>query len=146
MPDQPTPELLSATLLHLARALRSRQSALLSPHGLHPGQDLLLVEVCRTPGLRQSELSRRLGVEPPTITRMVRRMERGGLLERQPDPDDSRVVRIQPTQRARLLEALVRRAWTDLDAELVAELGAADAERLRRLVGIAAAALDPGSH
>jgi len=139
--SRPAPtDSLTASLLLLARSLRARQGELLAPHGLHPGQDALLVEVCRRPGLRQSELSRSLGVEPPTVTRMVRRMERGGLLERHSDPDDSRVVRIHPTQRARLLDALVRRAWTDLDAELIARLGASDAERFRRLVEIAAEA------
>ncbi|HRP08794.1 MAG TPA: MarR family transcriptional regulator [Gemmatimonadales bacterium] len=141
MPESPPTEQLTAGLLLLARALRVRQGELLAPHGLHPGQDALLVEVCRNPGLRQSELADRLEVEPPTVTRMVRRMERGGLLERHSDPDDSRLVRIQPTQRARLLEALVRRAWSDLDAEMIGRLGAADAERLRRLVVTAAGAL-----
>ncbi len=86
------------------------------------------------PGLRQADLAEQLGVEPPTITRMVHRLERGGLVERRRDQDDSRVMRIHPTPRARLLEVNVRRVWSELDAELISALGAADAERLRELV------------
>lgn len=122
----------------LARAHRGRLSTLLAPHGLHAGQDLLLLAVWASPGMRQSELARHLGVEPPTVTRMLQRMERGGLIERRPDPQDGRAVLVHPTPRSRLLESTVRRAWTDLDELLVALLGASDAERLARLAATAA--------
>ena len=140
MPDFASPNL-SESLLAFARVLRARQAALLAAHGLHPGQDALLMLLWQQPGLRQTDLAQHLGVEPPTITRMVRRLERGGLVERRRDPDDGRTLRIHPTPRARLLEAMVRRTWSDLDGELLAALGAADAERLRRLAQSAAQAL-----
>jgi DNA-binding MarR family transcriptional regulator len=135
---------LAETVLGFARALRARHGELLAAHGLHPGQDALLLLVWDTPGLRQADLARRLDVEPPTVTRMVRRMERSGLLERRKDPDDARAVRIHPTQRSRLLELMVRRSWSDLDALLLGALGADDAERLRRLTARATTRLrDP---
>lgn len=135
---------LAEIVLAFGRALRARHAALLAPHGLHPGQDALLLAVWESPGLRQAELARRLEVEPPTVTRMVRRLERSGLLERRPDPDDGRVVRVHPTARSRMLEMLVRRSWSELDEELITALGATDAERLRRLASEAARALrDP---
>lgn len=140
MPDTPAASL-SESLLAFARALRARQAALLAAHGLHPGQDALLMLLWQQPGLRQTDLAQQLGVEPPTITRMVRRLERGGLVERRRDPDDGRTLRIHPTPRARLLEAMVRRTWSDLDGELLTALGAADAERFRRLAHLAARAL-----
>jgi DNA-binding MarR family transcriptional regulator len=132
---------LAESLLTFARALRARHAALLAPHGLHPGQDALLMALWHQPGLRQTDLAAQLRVEPPTITRMVRRLERGGLVERRRDLDDGRTLRVHPTQRARLLEAVVRRVWLELDAELIATLGAADAERFRRLVHLATQAL-----
>lgn len=124
---------LAETVIAFARALRSRHGELLAAHGLHPGQDALLLLVWEHPGLRQAELARRLGIEPPTVTRMVRRLERSGLLERRKDPDDARSVRVHPTPRSRMLEMMVRRSWAELDAELVAALGSDGAERLRRL-------------
>ncbi len=130
-------ESLAEVMLTFARALRTRHGELLAAHGLHPGQDALLRLVWDEPGLRQAELARRLAIEPPTVTRMVRRMERGGLLERRKDRDDARAVRIHPTPRSRLLEVMIRRSWADLDAELMASVGPEEAERLRHLVAAA---------
>ena len=138
MPD------LANQLLAFARTLRSRHAELLAPHGLHPGQDALLMLLWQEPGMRQADLASRMGVEPPTITRMVHRLERGGLVERRRDADDSRVLHIYATPRARLLEVNVRRAWAELDNALVESLGAAEAEKLVRLEGRARRALaDP---
>ena len=89
--------------------------------------------IWEAPGLSQAALAVRLGVEPPTITRMLQRLERSGLVERRADPHDARVLRVHPTPRSRLLEGTVRRAWAQLDEVLVAELGEAAAARLREL-------------
>jgi MarR family transcriptional regulator, organic hydroperoxide resistance regulator len=141
MPE-PIDDNLAETLLGFARALRARQAVLLAAHGLHPGQDALLVRLWQQPGLRQVDLAEQLGVEAPTITRMVHRLERGGLVERRRDPDDGRTLRIHPTPRARLLEVMVRRTWSDLDEQLIAALGPGDAERFRRLAQEATVALE----
>ncbi len=135
------PENLAESLLTFARAMRARQATLLATHGLHPGQDALLMLVWQRPGLRQTDLAGQLGVEPPTVTRMVRRLERGGLVVRRRDQDGGRTLRIHPTPRTRLLEAMVRRTWADLDGELLAAHGPVDAERFRRLADSAARAL-----
>lgn len=128
---------LGLALQTLARSHRARLSRLLTPHGVHAGQDLLLLAIWDEPGLRQAALAAKLGVEPPTVTRMVQRLERSGLIERRRDPHDARVLRIHPTPRSRLLEGTVRRAWHDVDAMLVEGLGESDGERLRRLAGAA---------
>jgi DNA-binding MarR family transcriptional regulator len=136
-----TPNTLGPALHALARAHRARLSALLAPHGLHAGQDLLLLAVWDAPGLRQAELAERLGVEPPTVTRMLQRLERGGMIERRVDPHDGRVVRAYPTPRSRLMESTVRRAWTSLDDLMIDALGDTDAGRLQRLAAAAVLAL-----
>jgi DNA-binding MarR family transcriptional regulator len=137
----PSGGLLGTTLHTFARTHRARLAALLAPHGVHAGQDLLLLTVWNEPGLRQAALAARLGVEPPTVTRMVQRLERSGLIERRRDPHDARVLCVHPTPRSRLLESTVRRAWNDVDARLVAALGEDDGERLRRLIEVATRAL-----
>lgn len=139
-----TPDTLGPTLHALARAHRARLGALLAPHGLHAGQDLLLLAVWDAPGLRQAALAEQLGVEPPTVTRMVQRLERGGMIERRVDPHDGRVVLVYPTPRSRLLESTVRRAWTSLDELVIGALGDTDAARLQRLAAAAILALTAG--
>lgn len=139
-----TPDTLGPTLHALARAHRARLGALLAPHGLHAGQDLLLLAVWDAPGLRQAALAEQLGVEPPTVTRMVQRLERGGMIERRVDPHDGRVVLVYPTPRSRLLESTVRRAWTSLDELVIGALGDTDAARLQRLAAAGILALTAG--
>jgi len=133
---------IGTALLALGRAHRTRLAALLAPHGLHPGQDLLLMVLWESPGLSQSSLATRLGVEAPTVTRMLQRLERGGLIERRRAPHDGRVVVVHPTPRSRLLESTVRRAWHDIDERLIGALGEVDAAKLQRLARASTRALE----
>ena len=132
---------LGTTLRALSRAHRARLGALLAPHGLHAGQDLLLLAIWDSPGLRQAALAEQLGVEAPTVTRMVQRLERGGMIERRRDPHDGRGMLVYPAPRSRLLESTVRRAWSAVDETIIETLGDADAAKLRRLAAAAAGAL-----
>jgi len=52
------------------------------------------------PGLRMSDLSRYLGVTPATVTVVVDRLEERGLVERQHDPHDRRLLRCVLTPQA----------------------------------------------
>ena len=45
---------------------RARAAALLAPLGLHPGQEVLLLELARTGPMIQAQLSEALGSEPPS--------------------------------------------------------------------------------
>ncbi len=48
-------------------------------------------------GLRLGELAEAEGVAPPTLTRIVKALERDGYVERSPDPDDGRAQRVALT-------------------------------------------------
>lgn len=123
----------AAALLALARALRTVQGELLGEQGFHPGQDALLMEVWDEPGQPLTVLAQRLGVAPPTVTRMAHRLERAGMVERRRDRDDARQVRIYPTPRSRLQEAAVRRSWSVLAARIEEGMSPTDAATLTRL-------------
>lgn len=73
---------------------------------IHPGQASVLFELHRRDGLYQRELCDILCVRPSTVTVMIRRMEKSGLLRRQADRKDQRMVRIFLTEKG---EAAVRR-------------------------------------
>ena len=45
-----------------------------------------------------NELGKRAGLEPSTMTGLLDRMERDGLVKREPDPNDRRAHRIHLTQ------------------------------------------------
>ncbi|HEY8313249.1 MAG TPA: MarR family transcriptional regulator [Candidatus Baltobacteraceae bacterium] len=89
------------------RALRARLDRELQAHGLHVGQHHILRALWDCDGLTPREIAERVGVEMPTVTRAVQRMERSGFLRRTAHPDDARSVRIHLTVRGREIESVV---------------------------------------
>ena len=52
-------------------------------------------------GVRVGEIARNLGVKVPSATEQIIKLERAGLARREPDPDDSRAVRVTLTAAGR---------------------------------------------
>jgi DNA-binding MarR family transcriptional regulator len=59
----------------------------------------VLLTLWREDGLKVVELGRRAGLEPSTMTGLLDRMERDGLLARAADPEDRRAHRIHLTEK-----------------------------------------------
>jgi DNA-binding MarR family transcriptional regulator len=100
---------------------------------IRPSYGSVLLPLYEDDGLRMGELARRARLSKQTMTEMIRRLERDGLVERRPDPADGRASlifltdrsrRFKPTAAATLLELdqLVRRR---LSARRVSELQSA---------------------
>lgn len=66
-----------------------------------PHQCEALVHVVREGDLTMNDLARSLAVSTSSATALADRVVRRGLVERGPDPDDRRVVRLRPTERGR---------------------------------------------
>lgn len=101
---------------------RARAAALLAPLGLHPGQEVFLLELARTGPMIQAELSEALGCEPPSVTLMARKLEASGHIRRTPAPSDGRVSVVQLTESGRALADQVEQMWCALAEETVTGL------------------------
>jgi DNA-binding MarR family transcriptional regulator len=134
----------SFTLAKVCRAHRANVGALLAEHGLHVGQEMVLMELWQDDGLRGGELAGRLGVEPPTVTKMLRRLEACGLVERRGDPEDARSLRVYLTGKGRALEEPVLRCWGRSEQAVFGGMSARERETFRRLLGRVRSNLDPG--
>jgi MarR family transcriptional regulator, organic hydroperoxide resistance regulator len=121
-------------LVLAARRHRARLGRALGELGLSAGQEALLREVATRDGIALTELAARLGVEPPTVTNMATRMERGGFVERQPDPNDARVKRLHLTPKGRHLLREVQRRCRAVEREALAALSADERAELARLL------------
>ena len=66
----------------------------LSEFNVSPGQYPALVMLFEKDGLTQADLCRRIHVEQPTMANTLKRMERDGLIRREPDSTDKRQSRI----------------------------------------------------
>jgi DNA-binding MarR family transcriptional regulator len=95
-PGLPATDVLDETLLAFARVfcifdpLRFQSWAEI---GLTTGQLRVLFLVRETPGVTAGELATRLQVTPPTISGIVDRLVRIGLIRREDDDSDRRLVR-----------------------------------------------------
>ncbi len=132
------------TLAKVGRAHRGSVGELLAEVGLHVGQEMVLIELWREDGLRGGELAERLGVEPPTVTKMLRHLERCGLVGRRQDPEDARSFRAYLTDEGRSLEEPVVRCWERVEEKTLAGMSAGERRTFHQLLTKVRANLDPG--
>jgi DNA-binding MarR family transcriptional regulator len=133
------PARLHSATLHLLRRLAQEDRATgVSPPRLS-ALSVLVFGGPRTIGA----LAAMEGVTPPTMTRLVAGMAADGLVERLPDPDDRRVVRVAASDRGRsvLLAGRERRVATL--ATMIAPLTAKERRRLEAAARIIEAMLAP---
>ncbi|PSK92424.1 DNA-binding MarR family transcriptional regulator [Haloactinopolyspora alba] len=105
------------------KAMKATQRTIgpaLAELGLHPGQELLLSQLWREDGVTQAELITRLGVEPPTVSKALHRLERAGFVRRERTPGHGLTVHL--TDDGRALQEPAEQAWRQADAELLRDL------------------------
>jgi len=101
------------TLVKVARLYRQGVDEALSGLGLSDALALPVVLLGRrAEGMRQKELADELGVEGPSLVRLLDRLVESGLVERREDPADRRAKIVQLTEQGR---AHSRRASLALD-------------------------------
>jgi len=116
------------------KAFRQEGERALGRLGLRVGQELLLIHLCAGHSLSQGQLAERLGVEQATVSIMLRRMAKAGLVGRRPDKDDARVTRVYATRKGRVLEGPVLRVWRSQERRLLSGLTGEEKKLLRRLL------------
>ncbi|RJX38083.1 MarR family transcriptional regulator [Paenibacillus pinisoli] len=82
---------------HIVRRHHQQVHTELNGHEVYPGQPPLMLALARDGGQSQNELARRLEIKPATLTVMLNRMEKNGLVRREADPADLRISRIYLT-------------------------------------------------
>jgi DNA-binding MarR family transcriptional regulator len=118
---------ISHAIFRLARIHRMTAGQLLRPIGLHPNQELLMMQLWDAGPQRQADLVAMLDSDSATITRTIQRLERAGFVRRRPSTSDRRVTIVEPTVASQALRREVERVWSRLE-ELTAD-GLDDDER-----------------
>lgn len=118
----------------LARTHRAMSQELLRGTGLSAGQELLIMRLFDGPPQSQAELTRWLGVEPPTTAKMLARMEKAGFVERTRSEKDRRLTLVTLTPAGRALHQRVSTVWDDLESVTTAGLTDSEVQELERLL------------
>ena len=120
--------------------------------GVHPGQVPLLLALNGHGGCTQAELSRRLHIKSPTVTVMLDKMERSGLVERRQDARDKRKLRIFLTPSGTDVTERAQAVVREISAALIAGIDGGELavfcsvlERMRQNMD-AACASPPGMY
>jgi DNA-binding MarR family transcriptional regulator len=86
--------------------------------------------------LTPSELAESERVQPPTMTKLVAKLEERGLVQRTPHPTDRRQVILSATESGRAMLAQYERARDEWLSRRLAELSPEERETLRRAAEI----------
>jgi DNA-binding MarR family transcriptional regulator len=81
-------------------------------------------------GVRVGEIARNLGVRVPSATEQIIKLERAGLARREPDPADSRAVRVILTPEGRAAVESANQRRNAVMADILASLTEQDREAL----------------
>lgn len=124
MPPSAQAGAVSHAILRVARLHRMLAGQLLRRVGLHPSQELVMMQLWDLGPQRQTDLVRLLGSDAATMTRTIGRLEYAGFVRRRPSAEDKRVSIIEPTAASLALRGEVERVWADLEQAVTCDLDA----------------------
>ncbi len=85
----------------LIRMYYSRIHSQLAEVGLYRGQPPILMLLYKNDGMSQKEMARALNLSPATMTVTLKRMEKAGLVLREMDEHDQRILRVHLSEKGR---------------------------------------------
>lgn len=108
-------ELLSLEMAKTSTVFRNTLDRQMRKIGVHGGQMSVLLELWKQDGLRQVDLAARLGIQPPTVHKMLTGMIKKNLVVCEKLVDDARSTRIFLTHKAHAYREQIEEQWRDLE-------------------------------
>jgi DNA-binding MarR family transcriptional regulator len=140
---------ISHAIFRVARLHRMLAGQLLREVGLHPAQELVMMQLWDRGRMRQTDLAGHVGADAATMTRTIQRLEKAGFVRRVRSTSDKRSVLVEPTAASQALRRQVEDLWARLEDYVAGDLtdterGAALAVLQRLETNLAARAGDTG--
>jgi MarR family transcriptional regulator, organic hydroperoxide resistance regulator len=125
---------LGRLMVNVGRLHHTRADQSMDRIGLYRGQAILLMILSQSDGMTHSEIAAKLEISPAAATKVIKRMEKAGYLQRRADPGDERVSRVYLQDAGRALIAEIDSEFGRLDRMMLDGLPEPDLERLRDLL------------
>ena len=116
------------------RAFQNRMTQLLGNIELHPGQAPILMYLIENDGPTQKQLGDNIKLKPATITIMLNRMEKAGMVERRSDLTDQRLSRVFITELGKLSYAQAKSTIKQVQQEAYKGFSQEELMLMRRLL------------
>ncbi|SCE82454.1 transcriptional regulator, MarR family [Micromonospora carbonacea] len=121
-------------MARLAKLYRNELAKKLTQLDIYIGQEQVLLNIREPEGVSQAELGDRVKATPATLTKMLQRMERGGLVRRERSDSRGRASRVFLTEYGWTTRHTVERLWQQAESRLTAGLTREEAVALSRLL------------
>lgn len=120
---------IQTTRLHFLRS-----HSLMGITEVHHGQGGLLIALNHKDGQTQKELANFMGRKPATMTVMIQRMEKNGLVRKEQDKEDQRTTRIYITKKGREEYEKVTVIFKQMEEEMFANFSVEEKIVFKRLL------------
>jgi len=133
----------TADILRLARIYRREVNRCLSQHGLSDARAIPVLHIARSgDGMRQGVLAEELGLEGPSLVRLLDQLCAAGLVQRRDDPKDRRAKTLHITDEGRALATVLEEVLHKLRSQLLIQVSDEDLAATIRTLNAFEAALD----
>jgi len=116
----------SRELGRVQRRWRALINERLADTGLTEARWVTLLHLSRCEPVNQKDLAARVGIEGPTLVRLLDALEEQGLIERQPDSNDRRIKIVRVTKAAKPLLSQIERIVKEVREEVLGVVRASD--------------------
>jgi MarR family transcriptional regulator for hemolysin len=126
---------LTHTLIHSARAYKSAADALSADFELSHASAWPIVMIARLgDGARPGQVADAVGIEPPSLVRIIDQLVNAGLVLRQDDPSDRRAKTLSLTATGKRMAERLEKALVPFRRELFKDMPQADVEATVRVL------------
>ena len=134
MEDYDHSESLTVLMRRVLKQHRRNVDLLIQKYEVFPGQPPILLRLAKTDGLIQKDLAAYIHSKPATVTSMLTRMEKNGLVERQTDPNDHRISRVYLTEKGRHAASFVKEVMRELESRCFQTFSKEEKEQFGRML------------
>lgn len=121
---------LGMEMFETSRTMRRHFDRRVRPLGFTQAQWRALLRLDVNPGISQAGLADLLEMQPISLMRILERMETTGLVERRPDPEDRRAVKLFLTEAARPILKVLHEISDEIRSAAIKGLSDAEQERV----------------
>lgn len=125
---------LIALMMQVMHQGKDSAKLLFHEYDLKPWQAGILIVLHESGGLSQRELAERLHLTPPTVTSGIQKMEKLGYIERRPDENDKRTMRLNVTEKSKVYMEHVVRVVKEMEDTMLGGMSVEEKLLLKRLL------------
>jgi len=126
---------LTHTLIHVSRAYKSAADGLTADFELSHASAWPVLMISRLgDGVRPGQVADAVGIEPPSLVRIIDQLVAAGLVLRQDDPSDRRAKTLSLTTSGKIIAERLEKALAPFRRDLFKDMPQADVEATVRVL------------